>query len=326
MSARPSRPVRERYSSTISPAEPIGLLDLREHEHRASEAAAEQARAEAARRVGELDEQVELGDRDLVVVAEARVARDRAGARRPRGRLPRTPPRTAPPARSRSPRDAAAARRPDRGPRDPTSLTCVERSAPTSASACSSSARRCAYPVRLEAPLDPRVDDHERGLLGHRDEAVLERRAVEEDRRARLARAGTPPGRGSRTGRRPRAARRAGTRARARAARARTPRPRTGRARSRPRARPTTRARRPWAGPSRPRRRAPPARGRAPRALPRRPGRSGPSRSPPLPSRRRRTARRRRQRVEVSEISSATEATSTVIPSWIAAGSTSPPL
>ena len=115
---------------------------------------------------------------------------------------------------------------------------------------------------------------------GHRDEPVLERAAVEQDRLALRARAAMRPGRGSRTARRRRAARRAGTPARARAARPRSPRPRRARARPRPRAPPTTRARRRPADRSRS---SPPARrraGRADRARRRPPARSAPSLRP----------------------------------------------
>ena len=77
---------------------------------------------------------------------------------------------------------------------------------------------------------------------GTADQPVLERIAVEQDRALVAIRAGTPPGRGCRTGRPPPVAPRAGRGGRARADRARSRRPRRARARAPPRGQRTTRA------------------------------------------------------------------------------------
>ena len=64
---------RSRYRAAI--ARPtLDPLRRREDEHRAAEPTAEQARAESAGIDRQLDQQIELRDRDLVVVAQARVA------------------------------------------------------------------------------------------------------------------------------------------------------------------------------------------------------------------------------------------------------------
>ena len=104
----------------------------------------------------------------------------------PRGRPPRTPPRTAAPARSRSRRDAAGAGRRGRGLeiRQPDLRRAL---GPDERERGSSSARRCAYavPSRLRSTPESTITSAARS--GTADEPVLERRAVEQDRRARVA-------------------------------------------------------------------------------------------------------------------------------------------
>ena len=76
------RPVRSRYGARHAPATSSGARGRR----RARGPSRRTRRRAAGRRTprppGELDEQVELGDRDLVVVAEARVALEQQPARR----------------------------------------------------------------------------------------------------------------------------------------------------------------------------------------------------------------------------------------------------
>ena len=152
-----------------------------EDEHGAAEPAAEEARAESTRLERHLDEKVELRDRDLVVVAEARVAlaEEHAGRGEIAGLegggepantfvlgddVPQPPSRDVVQSDERSGVDVGGTGRAD----DLQGV--LELAAPLGVGGV------------LEAPRDAGADDQERGVAWNVDQPVLERVAVEEDR------------------------------------------------------------------------------------------------------------------------------------------------
>ena len=152
-----------------------------EDEYRTAEPTAEEARAERARVGGQLDEQVELRNRDVVVVAKALVAliEDRAGrdeisglegAREPSHALvlahdvPQSPHRDLIEPLVHSGLDVGGASDADESQR------ALELAPPLGIGGV------------LEAPANTGIDDHEPDVRRNRDRSVLERVAVEQDR------------------------------------------------------------------------------------------------------------------------------------------------
>ena len=284
----PPVPARSRYRAAIARPTSSTCCAVREDEHRAAEPTAEQARAESAGIDRQLDEQVELRDRDLVVVAEARVAlaEEHAGAGEVSGLEGGREPAHALVLGDDVPQPAL---------RDV--VQSVERTGLDLGGA--SGAHEPQRLLQLASPLGvggvleaPRRRRSRRsGARRRRGHGSAGTRASgsRAGSRARRIRAGTPPGRGCRTERPPPVALRAGRGGRARAARARSRRPCRGRARAPPRGRQTRRGPLPAGGRTRS---CPSCRSRAGRR--RRARRPPPARIAPIPEHAGRFRRRRR--------------------------------